>query len=55
VDKRGARGTVILPALALEAHVYLKHNWPLDQVLAVQLTGIDLPHQEASFMVVEER
>jgi len=55
VDKRGARGTVILPALALEAHVYLKHTWPLDQVLAVQLAGIDLPHQEASFMVVEER
>jgi exoribonuclease-2 len=51
VEKRGASGTVILPDLALETRVHLRHDWPLDQVLTVALTGVQLPQLEASFKV----
>jgi exoribonuclease-2 len=53
VDRRGSSGTVLIPDLALEARVHLKQNWPLDQVLPLALTGVNLPQQEASFRVVD--
>jgi exoribonuclease-2 len=47
VDKRGPRGTVIVPSLALEAPVHLEHDLPLDAEVAVVLSGIDLPSLSA--------
>lgn len=51
VDKRGASGTVILPALGLETRIHLPQDLPLDKTLPVMLTGVDLPRLEASFRV----
>jgi exoribonuclease II len=49
VDKRGASGTVIIPSLALETRVHLKHDLPLDSLVTLALTGVNLPVREAAF------
>jgi exoribonuclease II len=53
VNRHNASGTLILPGLALEARVHLKQNWPLDQVLPVILTGVDLSQREARFRILD--
>ncbi len=51
VDKRGASGTVIIPALGLEARVHLPHDEPLDSQVMLRLTGAALAQRDASFRV----
>jgi exoribonuclease-2 len=53
VEKRGLRGLVIIPELDLEAYVYLPDELPLDSVLSLALSRIDLAELEAHFRVQE--
>jgi exoribonuclease-2 len=47
VDQRGPTGTVLLPELALEARVHLSADLPLDSLVRLVLTGVNLPHLDA--------
>jgi exoribonuclease-2 len=49
VDRRGARGTVLIPELALEAPAHLERDLPLDAEVNLELTGVDLPSLSAYF------
>ena len=49
VDQRGGRSVVLLPDLGLETGLYLNQEPALNQELALQVTGIDLPHLTAHF------
>jgi exoribonuclease-2 len=49
VEKRGSRGTVLIPELDLEPRVHLRDDLPLDSVVPLTLTGVDLPELEAHF------
>lgn len=53
VERHNASGTLIIPGLAVEARVHLKQNWPLDQVLPVTLTGLDLSQRETRFRIID--
>jgi len=47
VDQRGPTGTVLLPELALETRVHLSTDLPLDSLVRLVLTGVNLPHLDA--------
>jgi exoribonuclease-2 len=49
VEKYGARGTVLIPELDLEPRVHLREELPLDSVVPLTLSGVDLPELEAFF------
>jgi exoribonuclease-2 len=49
VEKRGRRGIVIIPALGLDASMQLPGDPPLDTVVRVRCTGVDLPGLTAHF------
>lgn len=49
VDKRGANGTWIIPALALETGVHLSADLPLDSEAELVLRSVDLSRQDARF------
>lgn len=49
LDQRGNRSLVLLPDLELETELYLKGGPPLDSVVSVACTGVDLPHLQAHF------
>jgi len=51
VEKYGARGTVLIPELDLEPRVHLREELPLDSVVPLTLSGVDLPELEAFFQV----
>jgi exoribonuclease-2 len=53
VEKRGLRGLVIIPELDLETQVYLPDELPLDSILSLALSRIDLAELEAHFRVRE--
>ncbi len=53
VEKRGKQGTLLIPALALETRVHLNHDLPLDQLVTVALTSVDLPQRDTRFRLVE--
>ncbi len=48
---RGAAGTVLIPSLALEVRVHLNHEVPLDGIIQLALTGVNLTQREASFRI----
>ncbi|HEX9018182.1 MAG TPA: RNB domain-containing ribonuclease [Anaerolineaceae bacterium] len=50
-EKRGANGTVLIPALALETHIHLGRDLPLDQPVQVALAAVNLPQLEARFQL----
>ena len=52
VDKNGLRGVAILPELALEVHLHLRADLPLDSSLPLKLQSVNLPDLEAHFTVV---
>ena len=52
MDKRGATAIIVLPELALEVRVHLKRELPLDSLVPLALTGVNLPLREASFKAV---
>lgn len=51
VEKRLPRGAVLIPSLALETRVKVAEDAELDRVLALRLTGVDLPERLARFRV----
>lgn len=51
VEKRLPRGTVLIPALALEARVKVAGDVEPDTVLPLRLNGVSLPEREAYFRV----
>jgi exoribonuclease-2 len=53
VDKRGRRGTVLIPELDLEPRVQLRRDLDLNSRVALALRGVDLAALEAHFQVVE--
>jgi exoribonuclease II len=53
VDKRGARHMVLIPSLALETHIYPRHDAPLDQIVPLALDAVNLPELNATFRLIE--
>ena len=52
VDRRGSRGTILIPELAFEGDVHLKEALtPLNSVLPLKLLSVNLPRLEAHFSV----
>jgi exoribonuclease-2 len=51
VDKRGTRGTVLIPALDLEVQLPLREDLPLDTPVSVCLNGVNLTELEAYFQL----
>ncbi len=51
VDKRGATGVVIIPSLAVEARVHLSPDLPLDSMVSLQVSGINLAQRDVHFRV----
>ena len=51
VERRGARSTVLIPALSLEVQMPLGEDIPLDTTVSLISTGVNLPELEASFRV----
>lgn len=49
LDQRGNRSVVLLPDLDLETELYIKGSPPLDSMVALASTGVDLPRLEAHF------
>jgi exoribonuclease-2 len=52
VEKRGLRGRVIIPELALEVPLHLRQDLPLDSRLRLEFKGANLPDLEAHFRVI---
>lgn len=53
VEKRGSTGIFLIPALALEARATLKNDLPLDALVTLQVSGVDLPQRDARFRLVD--
>jgi exoribonuclease-2 len=51
VDKRGLRGTILIPALDLEVQMYLPTDPPLDSVVPLTLSGLSLADLEVHFQL----
>jgi exoribonuclease-2 len=51
VDKRGRRGTILIPALDLEVQMYLHADLPLDSVVPLTLSGLSLSDLEVHFQM----
>ncbi|MDH3599870.1 MAG: RNB domain-containing ribonuclease [Candidatus Tectomicrobia bacterium] len=53
VERRGARSTVLIPALSLEVQMPLGEDIPLDTTVSLISTGVNLTELEAYFRVEE--
>jgi len=53
VEKRGRRHIILLPQLGLETNLYLPKDLPLDSMIQLTVSSVDLPRLEASFQQVE--
>jgi len=51
VDKKGLRGRFILPALALETQVHLRHDLPVDSRVQLKVQEINLAELDAYFQI----
>ena len=51
VERRGARGIVLIPELDLEPRVHLRGDWPLNSPVPLALSGLNLPTLEAHLRV----
>ncbi|GAB4148671.1 MAG: RNB domain-containing ribonuclease [Candidatus Promineifilaceae bacterium] len=52
VEKNGARSTLLIPELAWESQVYLRHELPLNARVRLAVTGVNLPELTAYFREV---
>jgi exoribonuclease-2 len=52
VDKRDSRGTVLIPELDLEPRLHLRRDLPLDSVVRLVVTDVDLAERDVHFQVV---
>jgi len=50
VEKNGLRAVALIPELALEVHLHLRVDLPLDASLPLKLMGVNLPDLEAHFI-----
>lgn len=50
VERRGGRGTVLIPSLGLEAEVGIRGDPALDDSIELRCTGVDLPELQAYFI-----
>jgi exoribonuclease-2 len=53
VEKSNNRGHIIIPALAFEGVIPLRHDLPLDTLLTVKAGTINLPDLEAQFILLD--
>lgn len=51
VEQYGQRSKLLIPELAFETQAYLRGNPPLNSVLRIRATGIDLPQRQLSVAV----
>jgi exoribonuclease-2 len=51
VEKEGLRGTVLIPELDLEARIHLREDFPLDSVVPLALSGVNLAELTSHFQV----
>jgi exoribonuclease-2 len=51
VDKRGSRSSLLIPELELETQLYLNEDVPLDSLVSLRLSQVDLPELEVHFQV----
>jgi exoribonuclease-2 len=49
VERRGGRGTVVIPELGLDVAVSIGGDPPLDAAIPLRLSGVDLPGLEVHF------
>lgn len=49
VDRRDRRSILLIPEIAMELSVHLPKELPLNSVVPLQLSGVDLPRLEAHF------
>ena len=52
VARFGSRGTVLIPELDLVCRVYLREDRPLDSVIDLALTEVDLPELDVQFQIM---
>jgi exoribonuclease-2 len=52
VEKHGASGKLLIPALGLETQMHLPEELPLDSRLILAVSWVDLPHLDVRFRVV---
>jgi exoribonuclease-2 len=53
VDKRGKRGTILIPALDLDPYVHLRRDLDLNRAVRLRLSEVRLPTLEAHFRIVD--
>lgn len=53
VEKNGLRGYLLVPELALETAIHLRHDLPLDAPLPLSVQSINLPELEVQFKILE--
>ena len=49
IDRRGRRGTFLIPSLAFETRLNLRKDLPLNSVVTLAVRSVNLPELEASF------
>jgi len=49
IEKYGSRALILIPDLALETEMYLRHDYPLDSPLTITVTEVHLPELQAHF------
>ncbi|MCA9918471.1 MAG: RNB domain-containing ribonuclease, partial [Anaerolineales bacterium] len=54
IDQRGKRDLILLPELGTETSIYAKEPHPLDSLVQVQLSGVDLPQRESHFRFAKD-
>jgi exoribonuclease-2 len=51
IDRRGRRGLVVIPSLALEQSIHLDTEVELNSSIPLHLEGVNLPHLSAHFRI----
>jgi exoribonuclease-2 len=52
LDRKGSRGTVIIPALGIETQISLRGNEEPNEMICLRLSSVKIPEGEASFTLV---
>ena len=53
LDRKGARGTVIIPALGIETQVNLRANGEPNENVRLSLSSVKIPEGELSFILID--
>ena len=52
LDRKGSRGTVIIPALGLETQVSLRGNEEPNDRVSVSISSVKIPEGEVQFVIL---